>query len=131
MSKYSEWVEDIVTAFRNLGGSASFGALLEELESIRSSPLEVNWQDIVREIIEDGSSNVETSQDEKHLFYGLGSRSQGIWAIRSDMREDIGLRVSPDADLRRYQDYTRKEVHDIFAPYSPFTPSSGTWGIRG
>jgi hypothetical protein len=29
------------------------------------------------------------------------------------------------------QDYTRKEVHDIFTPNAPFTPQSGTWGLHG
>jgi hypothetical protein len=30
-----------------------------------------------------------------------------------------------------YQDYTRKDVHDIFEPDSRFTPQSGKWGISG
>jgi hypothetical protein len=33
--------------------------------------------------------------------------------------------------LIRYEDYTRKDVHDIFAPASPFRASAGTWGIHG
>jgi hypothetical protein len=33
--------------------------------------------------------------------------------------------------LELYHDYTRKEVHDIFAPDAPFTPQSGTWGLHG
>jgi hypothetical protein len=33
--------------------------------------------------------------------------------------------------LELYRDYTRKEVHDIFAPDTPFTPQSGTWGLHG
>jgi hypothetical protein len=35
------------------------------------------------------------------------------------------------ATLTPYEDYTRKDVHDIFHPDSPFTPSAGTWGIHG
>jgi hypothetical protein len=35
------------------------------------------------------------------------------------------------AELLLYSDYTRQQVHDIFAPYTPFTPKSGTWGIHG
>lgn len=30
-----------------------------------------------------------------------------------------------------YQDYTRQEVDDMFAPAAPFTPQSGTWGLHG
>lgn len=33
--------------------------------------------------------------------------------------------------LKPYEDYTRKEVRDIFAPDSPFTPQRGTWGLQG
>jgi hypothetical protein len=33
--------------------------------------------------------------------------------------------------LRPYEDYSREEVHDIFAPDSIFTPQSGTWDIQG
>ena len=30
-----------------------------------------------------------------------------------------------------YENYTREEVHDIFAPNTRFTPSAGTWGLHG
>jgi Protein NO VEIN, C-terminal/Domain of unknown function (DUF3427) len=35
------------------------------------------------------------------------------------------------ATLTLYEDYTRKDVHDVFDPDSAFTRSSGTWGISG
>jgi len=35
------------------------------------------------------------------------------------------------AELLLYSDYTRQQVHDIFAPHIPFTPQRGTWGILG
>lgn len=34
-------------------------------------------------------------------------------------------------DLLLYHDYTRKQVHEIFAPHAPFTPQAGTWGLQG
>ena len=34
-------------------------------------------------------------------------------------------------ELIQYQDYSRKEVHDIFAPDSPFRRQAGTWGNHG
>ena len=33
--------------------------------------------------------------------------------------------------LIRYEDYSREEVHDIFAPEAPFTLQRGTWGLHG
>jgi hypothetical protein len=34
-------------------------------------------------------------------------------------------------ELQLYQDYDRREVHDIFEPEMPFTPQTGTWGLLG
>lgn len=33
--------------------------------------------------------------------------------------------------LTLYEDYSRHEVHDIFAPETRFTPQAGTWGLQG
>ncbi len=33
--------------------------------------------------------------------------------------------------LVRYDNYSRKEIHDIFSPDTTFTPGSGYWGISG
>jgi len=33
--------------------------------------------------------------------------------------------------LELYLEYSRKDVHDIFSPETPFTPSNGTWGLHG
>jgi hypothetical protein len=35
------------------------------------------------------------------------------------------------AELLLYSDYTRQQVHDIFASHTPFTPQAGTWGLQG
>ena len=33
--------------------------------------------------------------------------------------------------LKLHKNYSRKDVHDIFAPDTPFTPSRGAWGMQG
>ncbi len=33
--------------------------------------------------------------------------------------------------LNKYEDYTRKEVHDIFSTHTRYTPQAGTWGLQG
>jgi hypothetical protein len=33
--------------------------------------------------------------------------------------------------LLPYTDYSRSEVHEIFAPDTDFTPQAGTWGLQG
>lgn len=35
------------------------------------------------------------------------------------------------SQLKLFNQYTRKEVHDIFDPLSPFSVGAGTWGIHG
>ena len=39
--------------------------------------------------------------------------------------------VTSMAELRKWNDYSRRDVHEIFEPDTPFTPNSGTWGIHG
>ena len=34
-------------------------------------------------------------------------------------------------ELKLYDDYSRKDVHDIFAPSASFTPQAGSWGLQG
>jgi hypothetical protein len=34
-------------------------------------------------------------------------------------------------DLKLYAAYSRQDVHDIFAPDTRFTPSTGLWGLQG
>ncbi|AEI39802.1 DUF3427 domain-containing protein [Paenibacillus mucilaginosus] len=33
--------------------------------------------------------------------------------------------------LKKYESFTRREVHDFFEPRTPFTPQRGTWGFHG
>lgn len=48
-------------------------------------------------------------------------------------RSWIGLTAEADTvrPLRLYADYSRREVHDIFAPDTQFHPQTGTWGLHG
>jgi hypothetical protein len=54
-----------------------------------------------------------------------------------DRREDgangstISVTSTVGKPLKLYEDYSREEVHDIFAPDTAFTPQSGTWGLQG
>ena len=37
----------------------------------------------------------------------------------------------PSRPLALFDDYSRREVHDIFAPSTDFTPGAGLWGLQG
>ncbi len=34
-------------------------------------------------------------------------------------------------ELRLWEAYDRREVHDIFSPNTTFVPQAGTWGLQG
>lgn len=52
--------------------------------------------------------------------------------IDSSLAEkSISSESNEDLILTKYQEYTRKDVHDIFEKSSLFTSRSGKWGIRG
>ena len=39
-------------------------------------------------------------------------------------------RSEPVRPLTLWDDYHRRDIHDIFAPDTPFTPGAGLWGIQ-
>jgi hypothetical protein len=43
-------------------------------------------------------------------------------------RNEAGVDVRP---LELWEDYTRREIHDIFSPATEFHPGGGTWGMQG
>jgi len=40
-------------------------------------------------------------------------------------------RLGPVRPLHLFDDYSRRDVHDIFDPDSDFTPGAGSWGLAG
>lgn len=63
--------------------------------------------------------------------------SGGNKTVRAQL-ESLGFHVSVSESssqsprsLELFHDYSRLEVHDIFAPETDFTPGAGTWGLAG
>jgi hypothetical protein len=52
-----------------------------------------------------------------------------LFSIRSITYPRIN--IQREIRLKLYEDYSREEVHDIFAPDVRFTPQAGTWGLQG
>src|SRR4051812_40015672 len=78
------WLDDIVTAFCNLGGTAKYADLYAEIERIRPGPLPSNWRSTVRERIERHSSDSRAGLQagEADLFYSVGGIGSGHWGLR-------------------------------------------------
>jgi hypothetical protein len=78
------WLDDILTAFGNLGGTARYRDLYDEIERIRTAPLAANWQATVRERIERHSSESTAGKhaEAPDLFYSVGGIRSGHWGLR-------------------------------------------------
>jgi hypothetical protein len=118
------WLDDILTAFGNLGGTARYPDLYVEIRRLRTASLPRNdWTPTVRERIERHSSDsiagpARGSSDD--LFYKVG---RGQWGLRGHLARtpiaaDIGdaiptrsvarvYRILRDTDLAR----TLKALH--------------------
>jgi hypothetical protein len=57
------WVQDIVSALENLGGTAHYGDLYEEVSKIRGGELPRSWQAIIRQSVESHSSDSRNSEE--------------------------------------------------------------------
>ncbi|GAP18878.1 DUF4268 domain-containing protein [Levilinea saccharolytica] len=78
----STWIEDIIQAFKNLGGEASLQDIMEEVKSIRGEPLPKRWREIIHDNIYYHSSDTKKFRGKKDLFRKVSS---GIWTLRGQV----------------------------------------------
>lgn len=104
----SSWDEDIIKAFKNLGGSASYDLLYEEIERIRSS-LPATWQSVIRRRIQDLSSDSAGFKGGRDMFFSVEGLGGGVWGLRSFLEE------TPKAsDLPIGNEEPRRTVYSTF-----------------
>ena len=72
------WVEDIVQALTNLGGSGTLAEIYHQVAEIRTEPLPPTWQASIRERIESHSSDSKYFKG-KDYFKKI---DKGVWALR-------------------------------------------------
>ncbi|MHA7809282.1 MAG: HNH endonuclease [Marinobacter adhaerens] len=82
----SSWDDDILKAFENLGGSASYDSLYAEIERIRSN-LPSSWKSVVRRRIQDLSSDSAGFKGGRDLFFSVEGLGAGVWGLRSYLGE--------------------------------------------
>lgn len=82
----ASWEEDIVTAFENLGGTASLSSLYREIERIRPD-LPTTFDAIVRRRVQDLSSDSDGYKHGRDLFFSVDGKGQGVWGLRSQIEE--------------------------------------------
>ncbi|GIZ13340.1 HNH endonuclease [Pseudomonas sp. NCCP-436] len=91
----SSWDEDIIKAFKNLGGSASYDSLYAEIERIRTG-LPSTWKSVVRRRIQDLSSDSAGFKEGRDLFFSVEGLGAGVWGLRSYLEETPKASDLPD-----------------------------------
>ena len=76
-------VDDIIQAFRNLGGQSSLTELYNEIERIRVEPLTTQWKANVRGLLQTYSSDSPRFKGGKDYFY----RTNIGWGFRNNFQE--------------------------------------------
>jgi HNH endonuclease len=102
----SSWVQDIVSAFQNLGGTAHYGDLYEEVSRIRGGELPPSWQAIIRQSVESHSSDSRNFRG-NDLFYSVRGIGSGYWGLR-----DRVLSTPHAEDLEEPQEARRSRVEE-------------------
>jgi hypothetical protein len=76
-------VDDILEAFRALGGIVHYTDLYKYLESHASRQLPKSWKDVVRARIEERSSDSQVFKGQDDWFYSVDGLGKGVWGLRS------------------------------------------------
>lgn len=128
------WVEDIVQAFKNLGGQAHRKQIFEEIKRIRKEPLPNRLEQTVQRVIQDHSSD-STGFRGNDLFKKVGN---GVWALRDFVGENpnkAGLSIqdhtSADIPLDKEEDDTMTTwVEDIVQALKNLGGQAADWQIQ-
>jgi hypothetical protein len=100
----NSWVQDIVSAYENLGGTSRYSELYDEVSRLRGGELPPSWQAIIRQTIETHSSHSRNFKG-NDLFYSVGGIGSGHWGLR-----DHVLRTPRAEDLGEPQEPRRSRV---------------------
>jgi hypothetical protein len=87
VQSFSRWVDEIVSAFKALGGKAKYSELYEYIENTTSRDLPDTWDATVRYTIQLHSSDSDTYKGGRDLFRRLG---RGYWALKEYVDEEDG-----------------------------------------
>jgi 5-methylcytosine-specific restriction enzyme A len=85
---YNKWINEIITAFNNLGGTATLEELYNEIlkgKRIDLTPYK-DWRAQIRKNIYLHSSDCDifkgTPGDVMDLFFTVNGKGKGVWGIR-------------------------------------------------
>ncbi len=99
------WKKDIIRALNNLGGSADYDEIYDEIEKIRPN-LEGTWKSSVRRRIQDFSSDSEGYKGIEDLFFSVEGIGSGSWGLRSKLKETPKASDLPDGNDKPERTFT-------------------------
>lgn len=76
------WLEEVEAALESLGGVASLSDIYAHVEGTTERHLAKNWKSIVRQTIEDHSSDGAFRQA-RDIFYSANGKGSGVWGLRA------------------------------------------------
>lgn len=110
------WLEEIINTFKSLGGTASLNEVYDFIAQTTARTLSQSWKSIVRGIIEDHSSDA-AFRSGKDIFYSVGGKGSGRWALRNWPTEGVNyLSVFSIAlpeeisDFQVFQEGAKKQI---------------------
>jgi predicted HNH restriction endonuclease len=74
------WKKDIIKALTNLGGTAQYEGLYDEVKRIRTTPLPDSWKKIIQRTVQDHAGESDGFKNEK-LFYSVSGIGSGVWGL--------------------------------------------------
>ncbi|PWI31091.1 HNH endonuclease [Vibrio albus] len=94
------WIDYVIRAMENLGGEATYSQLYTEIEQLKGGNLTKSWQATVRNTIESYSSDSDNWTPSKDdLFYSVGGKGSGHWALRNYQSTEINEPIAIDYDV--------------------------------
>jgi putative restriction endonuclease len=126
------WKEDTIKALENLGGSAHLSKLLEEVSSLRNGKLNSHWQDTVREILYENTSDSKYGSGKygsgEDIFYSVEGKGKGVWGLRSF--QNLSLRNTLFKLGTEFQSERKKTITNPKKPSIPPGNELAKWISR-
>ena len=109
----NSWVQDIVQAMTNLGGSARYGDLYDEVYRIRGGDVPRTYENVIRRTIQTHSSDSDGFGG-TDLFYSVDGIRGGHWGLREQIRRTPTSIDLSDPEAPHEDDQPRRRLTETY-----------------
>ena len=107
------WVQDIIEAMTNLGGSARYEDLYDEVYRIRGGDVPRTYENVIRRTIQTHSSDSD-GFDGTDLFYSVDGLGVGHWGLREQIRRTPTSVDLSDQEAPHEDDQPRRRLTETY-----------------